>query len=453
MIVVLSDLHFSETESTKIGSQRYSRNLPADVFRAYFSEVNQIAVNNHINKVDLVLAGDIFEISRSGLWLEGDCRPYINNGDVEPGSKVEMTILRILGAIKQEEKVKEILRIFRNLDNYFDMDAEVHLILGNHDRLLNATPIIRKTVREILGLEGDGDLIDHYKLFLDEQEDPFCFIRHGHEYDLSNFSLNVHKMQSIPKDLPKKAYEMSSLGDIISIEYGAALPWTFVNEYGEEAILENENLQAIYKRLMEFDDVRPTTAWLAYLFSTPSVDKRETWKLIKPSFTHVINTLSNNALFREALKQSAVVSSLVRVILITILKSGLFKKGIPYWLIKSIMRGVSKSIKLKPQANWAKREALFLAEESTLKCIVSGHTHFSEVSLLSSKNGNEKYYINTGTWRNVIPATRNFENFGQLKALTKLILFYPHEKDALTEGLEWSFRYMSGVSYGEHRDL
>ena len=43
------------------------------------------------------------------------------------------------------------------------------------------------------------------------------------------------------------------------------------------------------------------------------------------------------------------------------------------------------------------------------------------------KNDIEKYYINTGTWRNVIPATETFEDFGRLKALTKVMIFSPTE--------------------------
>lgn len=453
MIVVLSDLHFSENESTKIGSLRFARNLPADVFKAYFTEINQIAINNRVGNVDIVLAGDIFEISRSAIWLEGSLRPYINNEDIKTGSEVEILILKILDSIRQEENVAETLVLFRDLQSHFDMDVKFHLILGNHDRLLNATSKIREKVREIFGLEGGSQPFDQYLLLCDEENEPFCFIRHGHEYDLSNFSINVHKMKSIPQNLPLNAYGKSTLGDIITIEFGAALPWIFVKEYGDEAILQSKNLMAIYERLMEFDDVRPTTAWLAFLFSTPGVQRKETWRLIKPSFTYVINTLGNNALFREALKQSAVVGNFARILLISILKSGLFSKGIPYWMIKWIMRGVSGSIKLKPQAKWAKHEELFLEKDSQLKCLVSGHTHFAEVSLLSGKNKAEKYYINTGTWRNVIPATKNFLDFGKLKALTKVIIFYPHERDALIDGLEWSFRYLSGVSYGEYRDL
>jgi UDP-2,3-diacylglucosamine pyrophosphatase LpxH len=453
MIVVLSDLHFSEAQSTQIGQHRFNRNLPPEAYQAYFSELNQYAKANQIDKIDLVLAGDVLEISRSGIWLEGDCRPYINNQDVQPGSDVEAVILKILDAIENEDKVAETLVAFRNRQEYFEMDVELHLILGNHDRLANATPATRDKVRVMFGINGTSRRIDNYRIFYDDRGKPFCLVRHGHEYDPTNFSLNVRKKETIPTGFSIEAYDKAVLGDITTSEFGAALSQLFRQEYGEETILGSKKRMALYQRLMEFDDVRPTTAWLAYLFSTPGVKKKKTWKLIKPAFTKVINILAFHEQFHATLRQSASLSPIIRVLLMTVLRSGVFKKGIPYWMMKQIMKIVSRNIKVKSQVKWAKREALFEEDETALKCVVSGHTHFAEVSLITAKNQNEQYYINTGTWRNVIPATGKFKYFGRLKALTKVILFYPSEKDGAEGHRDWSFQYMSGVSFGNHRHL
>lgn len=453
MIVVLSDLHFSEAQSTQIGSYRYNRNLPPEAYQAYFSEINQLAKANRVSHVDLVLAGDILEISRSGIWLEGEHRPYINNEDVHPGSEVESIILQILDAIEQEAKVADTLAAFRRLKDFFEMEVELHLILGNHDRLANATPGIRRRVREMFGINGSSDRINNFLVFLDDHGEPFCLVRHGHEYDPTNFSSNVRKMETIPTEFSHEAYDKAVLGDITTSEFGAALSHLFEMVHTEKSILESKKRMALYQRLMEFDDVRPTTAWMAYLFSTPGVGKKKTWKLIKPAFTQVINTLAFHEQFHTTLKQSAALSSVIRFILLGILRSGLFKKGIPYWLIKRIMRLASKNIKVKSQVKWVKREALIQENQKSFKCVISGHTHFPEVSLISAKKQDEQYYINTGTWRNVIPATRKFKHFGRLKALTKVILFYPNEKQDLLDHQEWAFHYMSGVSFGDHRHL
>jgi hypothetical protein len=104
MLVVLSDLHFSEAQSTKIGDLRFNKNLPVETYQAYFSELNQIAVSNQIPKLDLVLAGDILELSRSAFWFESGERPYQDNEAIEPGSLTEATILKIIDAIPGKKK-------------------------------------------------------------------------------------------------------------------------------------------------------------------------------------------------------------------------------------------------------------------------------------------------------------------------------------------------------------
>jgi hypothetical protein len=202
---------------------------------------------------------------------------------------------------------------------------------------------------------------------------------------------------------------------------------------------------------MEFDDVRPATAWLSFLFSTPGVDEKRTWELMKPCFTTIINNLSTNAQFINTLKQSTAMGGVARWLLIAIIRSGLFTRGVPYGLVKMMMRRVSSTIKLTSQAEWARREELILDEDSGCNCVISGHTHFAELALLSAKNRDERYYINTGTWRNLIPASKGYENFGRLRALTKVIVFYPHEKHPGIADHTWAFHFLSGASFGDHR--
>ena len=212
MIVVLSDLHFSEAQSTQIGSYRFNRNLPPEAYQAYFSEINQFAKANRVEKIDLVLAGDILEISRSGIWLEGEHRPYINNDAVQSGSEAERIIIKVLDAIANEAKVSETLALFQNIQGYFDMDVEIHLISGNHDRLVNATPNTQRRVWEMFGVDGRTDRIDNFLIFNDDRGEPFCLIRHGHEYDPTNFSINVRTLDTIPTSFSEEVYDRAVLG-------------------------------------------------------------------------------------------------------------------------------------------------------------------------------------------------------------------------------------------------
>jgi len=453
MLAVLSDLHFSETQSSQIGDLSFNTNLPVETYQAYLSEINQIALANQIKKVELVLAGDILEISRSAFWLDGDERPYQDNHMISPGSSTEAVILKIIEKIANEERVTETLALFKDIQSFFNVDVQLHYILGNHDRLVNATPMIRTKTRNLFGLPGGDALFEHYFLFRDASDMPFCLVRHGHEYDPMNFSIDTHAFSLIPTMFPEKAYGSASLGDITTIEFGAALPRYFVEEYGETAILQDVTMTAVYERLVGFDDVRPTTALLAYLFSTPGVKKKKTWQLMKPCFERVINALSDNELFMKGISLSSTLRKSQRLLLNGILSSDLLKHGAPYWMVKQLMKRVSQKIKLSSQAKWAKRETLIKDNDSGCKCVISGHSHFPEVSLLSAEKGDERYYINTGTWRNMIPATENFKDFGRLEAMTKVIIFQPHEKSNPDDELTWSFHYLSGVSYGSYRHL
>lgn len=453
MLVFLSDLHFSEAQSTRIGPFRFNRNLHPETYQAYFVEVNQLALANHIDKVDIILAGDILEISRSALWFEGPYRPYMNNAAVEPGSEPEALILSILQAIAHENNVRETLSLLRRIDDFFDMNVQLHLILGNHDRLANATPKIRKVVRDLFGLEGGSSALDHYRVINDEVGKLFCLVRHGHEYDPANFSQDLRRVEVIPAELPGSYYETACLGDIITSEFGAALPWYFKNHYGDESILGDETLLAIYQRLMEFDDVRPTTAWLSYLFSLPGVSMRETWRMIQPAFSTVISHLKENRAFMQTLAQSGAVNPFLQWIIHAILKTGLFRRKLPFWTVKAAMAYISRSIKLNSQVTWANKENLVKDPDMGCRCVVSGHTHFAEVRLISGAAKSDRYYLNTGTWRNVIPATQAFDEFGRLDAATKIAVFLPQEKNEPVTNLNWAFKYMSGVSYGRHRPI
>jgi UDP-2,3-diacylglucosamine pyrophosphatase LpxH len=453
MLVVLSDLHFSEAQSTKIGQLTFNKNLPAEIYQSYLAELNQIAVANQIKKVELVLAGDIFEISRSGIWLEGPHRPYRDNQEITPGSPWEENILKILEAISIENKVKQTLVLFSTVQDQFDVEIELHYLLGNHDRLVNATPETRKKARSVLGLTSGDIPLDHQFIFREKAGKSFCLVRHGQEYDPMNFGLDTHGMKVIPMEFPEDDYGRAPLGDITTVEFGAALPRYFVDQYGQYEVINNPVLMALYERLMAFDDVRPTTALLAYLFSTPSVHKKQTWEYMKPCFKRVINTLADNDQFMRQIESTSSLKKSQRRLLEGILNSELLTNGVPYWMIKQLMKRVSKTIKLKSPMKWAKREALIQDPLTGCKCVISGHTHFPEVSLLSAKKGDERYYINTGTWRNVVPATRDFKEFGRLNANTKVIVFRPHENRTTDGNPDWSFHYMSGFRYGNHRHL
>jgi hypothetical protein len=168
----------------------------------------------------------------------------------------------------------------------------------------------------------------------------------------------------IPTEFSEEIYGNAPLGDITTIEFGAALPFYFVEHYGEDRIISNPILMALYQRLMDFDDVRPTSALLSYLFATPGVPKKQTWEFMQPCFTRTINALSKIDLIFKEIDENASIKKSQRLLLEGVLNSDLLKNGMPYWTVRELMKQVSKKIKLNSQAKWAKQEALIQDPET-----------------------------------------------------------------------------------------
>ena len=126
MLIIMSDLHFAESDSFRLGNIAFDHNLPAEVYHAYFNEIGKFISDGEINRVELILAGDIFEINRTTMWLRDSLRPYLDLKDITPGGEVETRILEILDAIAREKRVEETLAIFRNLSNMLNNPVTVH---------------------------------------------------------------------------------------------------------------------------------------------------------------------------------------------------------------------------------------------------------------------------------------------------------------------------------------
>jgi len=89
---------------------------------------------------------------------------------------------------------------------------------------------------------------------------------------------------------------------------------------------------------------------------------------------------------------------------------------------------------------WAMREQLI--HDNEVRLVLAGHTHAPEVCLIKSDESGDRFYINTGTWRNVIPATPDGRTFGRLRALTYVTLYSKSEHD---NGCS-SFDYWTGFT-------
>ncbi len=446
MLIAISDLHFVECPSGVNGSLTFNRNLEPKAYYTFAHTMAREAEVNQATHVELVLAGDIFEMLKSSIWYEDEERPYIHLDKITPGSLLESKILKLLDSIAEEDRVGETLALFRNLSDYFKVPFKLRYLVGNHDRIVNATPATRRKARMMLGMTVDDSYIPHTYTYQPEGI-PLAFIRHGHEYDPSNFSKDYRYKEHIPTHIPREVYDAAPLGDFLAIEFGNKLSYLFLQTYGPHAIKNNEQLRSLYDRITEFDDVRPLSATLHFLLTTPGLTPRESWHYLEPIFIETLELLGENSFFLKELKSYGEAGSANASSILTMLRLRPWRKGFPLWMVWRVAKYINKNVGLPSSELYAGREEALYQNGSSVRCVISGHTHTPEVALVNTKQEIEQYHINTGTWRNVVPTSLDREHFGRIKSLAHVVLYGPGENTSSPRSVPtWSFDYWAGYS-------
>ena len=474
MLVVLSDLHFEEEVSNHIpGSENqaaieFKRNLPAAPYHLLVERLAAEAIRNEALKLEFVLAGDIFDLHRSGLWFrdnEQNVRPYVSNPRITPD--LEAFSLRLLDGIAKEEHVRDVLTVFRLLasgryldssqnEQPFPVPVELHYIPGNHDRLANASPAIRQAVRRVLGLADHGAAFPNVLAFDEER----ALVRHGHEYDYANFSVNLHHEETIPIHLPVHYYQDPAFGDFATVEIASQLPALFRQYHGDENILADQTLRALYLRLLEFDDLRPLTALFNYFIYAEgqTIDKKVAWNAIVPVVIDLLEKIHDNPYMLYWLDRF---DQPWRLDLIDAVQAVLAAKPwrwasrlIPLEIAeKTANIALNSTAKRPPTEKYAARESSILS--GRYRYVIAGHTHTPRISLIANNHQGERYYVDTGTWRNRVLATHDYRQFGRLKSLNYMVAYGPNEDRGLLPDNRLkiaSFDYWSGLTQGWERD-
>ena len=462
MIVVISDLHFEEEASDVIPGRGgrpdviCHRNLNPRAYRNFIAQMAEQVARRKVKEFKLVIAGDLFDFSRTALWFSDKLRPYVSLEKVN--EQLEQKALGILEATAQEPSVKEALEVFHLLakgryrttetadseERDFPADRiEIFYFPGNHDRLSNATPAIRKRVRELLGLNGSAEF-PHYFL----ANDPAVLIRHGHEYDNNNFAIDLEKSKSIPLDVPERGYSDANFGDYITIDIAVRLPFLFRRKYGDQAILDDPVMAKLYERLLQFDDVRPQSALFDYLLDDSAGDysAEQAWERLAPVIQDILDEIHDQKFFRYWLRKRAkpwapAELEAARVLL----KLGGWRNRASREAARKIAHFMMGGDMARPEL-MAQREMLL--QQKMVRLVIAGHTHDPQLCLIGSDPEADRFYINTGTWRNRIPSTPDERTFGRIKALTYVMLFSSAEDNRLGNKTVGTFDYWTG--YTQH---
>jgi predicted phosphodiesterase len=442
MLVVVSDLHFEEEVSDHIVGDGthppivFSRNLGPKAYYRFILMMAAEAVRNGAKRLDLVFAGDIFDVNRTALWFQNEqkARPYSSTDDTSPA--LETVVLKIMRAIAQEPEINKTLQLFQLLgkgrylegseEKEFPVPVIIHHIAGNHDRMVNATPAIRRTVRELLGMTSSGAPFPRVLTFEAER----AIVRHGHEYDRHNFGLDLSETTEIPLHLPEAAYTAAPFGDFATIDIVSRFSHLFRQHHGDNKILASRTLRTVYLRLLEFDDLRPQRALLNYVLHMPEegMSPVTVWKTIEPVIYRLLEEVHNHPFLEFWLDKMDKKWRLDAIDAIQgVLDGKLWRlTGIPLGLAQFISNTAIGGYKEEsgPHYYAAREQAIRSGEYQFL---VGGHTHTPAVELIAADRMGERYYIDSGTWRNRVPATPDFKAFGRLKALTYVMLYGPDE--------------------------
>jgi UDP-2,3-diacylglucosamine pyrophosphatase LpxH len=478
MLAVISDLHFEEEALDKVSlapnsaGLTFVRNLPPGAYQMIIARLADEAEHNGATHLDLVLAGDVFDLHRTLLWFGTDdgngglqptpdpVRPYVANTQVTPA--LESKVLEILDAIANEKRVAGALEVFKLLWQglyvptggdpshpvQFPLAADrircVYLP-GNHDRLANATPRIRERVRHHLGLPASNLPFPHTHT----SDDPRVIVRHGHEYDAFNFGADYGRRGADLDKIPLEHYEAPTFGDFVTIDIVGALPWRMRQHYGLKGILGSRALAAIYKRLLEFDDVRPQSRLLDFVLATPDtgVSQERLWELLRPVLVNLLDGIRDDPFLRKCLagmKPANLTQRMALAAVRTALKLRIWRRGLPLSVVRSLLDKVAGGG--DGPAAFATREPSI--HNSDRRFVVAGHTHSPDVVPIG-KASSEQVYVDTGTWRNKVLPMAAGEGFVRLKSLSYLTVFGSDEDGGRTSasgGRQESFDFWSGFA-------
>lgn len=406
MLVIISDLHLTDGTS--------DTTLSAEAFFLFAERLRELATRaawrsdgqfRPLERIDVLLLGDILDLIRSQRWIESGLRPWHDTSHPE----IQQVFAGIVdGILARNAEGLGVLRALATQgaiclapgmstalpgSEAYRVPVRIHYMVGNHDWPLHlpgtAYNAIRQKVVQHLGLANPPQFpLPHDPYESDEILEVLrrhrAFARHGDVFDPLHFA---------------EDRDVSSLGDALNVEVVARFLYTIEREMGADLP------SLVMANLHEIDNVRPLPMVPVFIDgllerACPIASQRkhvkQTWDRLVDDFLALDIVRS-----RDTWLPFDVVDGLGSVLKFGGRSPLGWAMRVGSWL--HALRGAT-SDSYYPQA---------LAEQDfrnrRARHIVYGHTHTAESVPLDASYADgfvlNQMYFNTGTWRRVHRAT------------------------------------------------
>ncbi len=409
MLIILSDIH--------IGDGTCSQSISAGAFRLFSDRLKELAFNasrradgvyRPLEKIDILLLGDILEVLHSTLWLEkevgepGYVRPWTDPQAPEFAAKVAAITRAVLENNAESAAIMKALTEPggltlppANRQGQPDLKApqqvpvrvRLHYMIGNHDWYYHlpgpAFDAIRHEIVEAFGLHNSDKPFPYELKESPELQELLSsyqvYAQHGDMYDAFNYDKT-------------RGRDASSLGDAFAVE--------ILNRFPEQVSrqLGGKLPPGLITSLRELVNVRPALAtplWISSQLRQNSITPALQMKLkdLWDEMSNEFLALPFVQAFDKPFKLD-IVDGLQLAIRLTDRVSFKTIDDLVVWVRKKFG---SEEVTF---ARHALKEEAFLDRKAQF--IVYGHTHHQEIvpldTFLHAQHLTSQIYLNSGTW-------------------------------------------------------